>query len=161
MFILDLTCRPLTCALGLSEVSQSACRPVTCALGVSEVNQSACRPMTYALGVSAVSQSACRYLTCALGLSEPIQCLTVKNLCVTFDCHLSMKTYISSLVHSANFELSRISSVRHLLPTDATKPLFLPFFFCTLTTAILSCLSVLSITLNELQISLCLESAQP
>ena len=84
---------------------------------------------------------------------------SVKNLDITFDCHLPMKTYISSLVRSANFELSRISSVRHLLSTDATKP-SLPFFLCTLTAAILSCLSVLSISSNQLQISLCLESAQ-
>ena len=30
---------------------------------------------------------------------------SVKNLCVTFDCHFTMKTHVSNLVHSANFEL--------------------------------------------------------
>ena len=36
-------------------------------------------------------------------------CLTVKNLGVTLDCHLTMKTHISQLVHSASFELPHIS----------------------------------------------------
>ena len=34
-----------------------------------------------------------------------------------------MKTHVSNLVRSANFELRRISSIRHLLSTDATKTL--------------------------------------
>ena len=46
-------------------------------------------------------------------------CLTVKNLGVTPDCHLTMKTRISNLVSSVNFELRRITSIRHALPTDA------------------------------------------
>ena len=32
-------------------------------------------------------------------------CLTVKNLGVTLDCHLTMKTRTSILAHSADFEL--------------------------------------------------------
>ena len=48
---------------------------------------------------------------------------SVKNLGVTFDCHLTIKTHVSNLVRSANFELRRISSIRHLLPTYATKAL--------------------------------------
>ena len=52
---------------------------------------------------------------------------SVKNLGVTFDCHLTMKTHVSNLVRSANFELRRISSLRHLLSTDATKILVSAF----------------------------------
>ena len=32
---------------------------------------------------------------------------SVQNLGVTFDCHLTMKTHVSNLVCSANFELCR------------------------------------------------------
>ena len=46
---------------------------------------------------------------------------SVKNLGVTPDCHLTMKTHVSNLVRSANFELRRIGSIRHHLSTDATK----------------------------------------
>ena len=36
---------------------------------------------------------------------------SVKNLGVTFVCHLTMKTHVSNLVRSANFELRRISPI--------------------------------------------------
>ena len=52
---------------------------------------------------------------------------SVKNRGVTFDCHLIMKTHVSSLVRSANFELRRISSIRHHLSTDATKTIVSAF----------------------------------
>ena len=52
---------------------------------------------------------------------------SVKNLGVTLDCHLTMKTRVSNLVRSANFELRCISSIRHLLSTDATKTLVSAF----------------------------------
>ena len=52
---------------------------------------------------------------------------SVKNLGVTLDCHLTKKTHVSNLVRSANFELRRISSFRHLLSTDATKTLVSAF----------------------------------
>ena len=58
---------------------------------------------------------------------------SVKNLGVILDCHLTMKTQVSNLVRSANFELRRISSIRHLLSTDATKTLLVSAF-------VLSCL---------------------
>ena len=38
-----------------------------------------------------------------------------------------MKTHVSNLVRSANFELRRFSSIRHLLSTDATKTLLSSF----------------------------------
>ena len=40
---------------------------------------------------------------------------SVKNLGVTLDCHLTMKTQVSNLVRSANFELRHISFIRLLL----------------------------------------------
>ena len=43
--------------------------------------------------------------------------------CITYDCHLTIKTHVSNLVRSANFKLRRISSIRHLLSIDATKTL--------------------------------------
>ena len=52
---------------------------------------------------------------------------SVKNLGVTLDCHLTLKTHVSNLVRSANFELRRISSIRHLLSTDVTKTLVSAF----------------------------------
>ena len=52
---------------------------------------------------------------------------SVKNLGVTFDCHLTMKTHVSNLVRSANLGFRRISSIRHLLSTDATKTLVSAF----------------------------------
>ena len=51
---------------------------------------------------------------------------SVKNLGVALDCHLTVKTHVSNL-RSANFELRRISSIRHLLSTDATKTLVSAF----------------------------------
>ena len=57
---------------------------------------------------------------------------SVKNLGVTLDCHLTMKTNVSNLVRSANFEVRRISSICRLLSTDATKTLVSAF--------VLSCL---------------------
>ena len=52
---------------------------------------------------------------------------SVKNLGATRDCHLTMKTQIYNLVRSANFELRRISFIRHLMSTHATKTLVSAF----------------------------------
>ena len=52
---------------------------------------------------------------------------SVSSLGVTLDCHLTMKTHISSLVRSISFELLRISSIRHFLSTHATKTLVSAF----------------------------------
>ena len=47
---------------------------------------------------------------------------TVKNLGVTLDCHLPLKTHVLNVVRrpTANFEHRRISSIRCLLITEAT-----------------------------------------
>ena len=57
---------------------------------------------------------------------------TVKNLDVTLDCHLSLKTHVLNLVRTANFELRRISSIRRLLTTEATATLVSAFILSRL-----------------------------
>ena len=57
---------------------------------------------------------------------------TVKNLGVTLDCHLSLKTHVLNLVRTANFELCRISSIRSLLTTEATATLVSAFILSRL-----------------------------
>ena len=57
---------------------------------------------------------------------------TVKNLCVTLDCYLSLKTHVLKLVRTANFELRRIGSIRSLLTTEATAALVSAFILSRL-----------------------------
>ena len=57
---------------------------------------------------------------------------TVKNLGVTLDCHLSLKTHVLNLVRTANFELRRIGSIRSLLSTEATATLVSDFILSRL-----------------------------
>ena len=72
---------------------------------------------------------------------------SVKNLGVTLDCHLTMKTHVSNLVRSANFELRRTSSVSHILcPQMPQRLLSLPLFFHVLVIASVFVLAVLSIS---------------
>ena len=71
---------------------------------------------------------------------------SVKNLSVKLDCHLTIKAHVSNLGPSANFELRRISSIHHLLSTDATKTLVSAFFLHILIIATLFFLAVLSIS---------------
>ena len=52
---------------------------------------------------------------------------TVKNLGVTLDCHLSLKTHVLNLVRTANFEVRRIGSIHSLLTTEATATLAFHF----------------------------------
>ena len=62
-----------------------------------------------------------------------------------------MKTHVSNLICSANFELRRISSIRHLLSTDATKTLVSEFVLSRLdycTSLLFGCPQYL---LNKLQ----------
>ena len=71
---------------------------------------------------------------------------SVKNLGVTLDYHLTMKTQVSSFVHSANFELRRISSICHLLSTVATKTVVSAFVLSRLDYCNSLFLAVLSIS---------------
>ena len=57
---------------------------------------------------------------------------TVKNLGVTLDCHLSLKTHVLNLVRTANFELRRIGSIRSLLTTEAAATLVSAFILSRL-----------------------------
>ena len=58
-----------------------------------------------------------------------------------------MKSYVSNLVISANFEVGRISSIRRLLSTDATTILVSAFVISRLDYATISSfLAVLSIS---------------
>ena len=57
---------------------------------------------------------------------------TVKNLGVTLDCHLSLKTHVLNLVRTVNFELRRISSIRRLLTTEATATLVSAFILSSI-----------------------------
>ena len=57
---------------------------------------------------------------------------TVKNLGVTLDYHLSLKTHVLNLVRTANFELRRIGSIRSLLTTEATATLVSAFILSRL-----------------------------
>ena len=46
---------------------------------------------------------------------------TAKNLGVILDCNMSMTKQISSICKSLNFQLRKISSIRHCLNDDVTK----------------------------------------
>ena len=79
---------------------------------------------------------------------------SVKNFGVTIDCHLTMKTHVSNLVRSANFEFSRISSIRNLLTTDATQTLVSAFVLSHLdycNSVLLGCLQYLLPCSGELR----------
>ena len=72
---------------------------------------------------------------------------TVKNLGVTLDCHLSLKTHVLNLVRTANFELRRISSIRRLLTTEATAIWYLLSSFHVSTTVGLTLYSLATLDL--------------
>ena len=79
-----------------------------------------------------------------IGCASVLMSDSVRNFCIALDCHLTMKTHISSLVRSSNLELPHNSSIRHM-STDATKLLCMPLFLPALTTAVLSCPAALSV----------------
>jgi len=66
--------------------------------------------------------------------------LSVKNLGVTLDSNLSMSQHISSMCKAAYIQIRHISSIRHLLTTQATQTLI-----CSL---VLSCLDYCSSLLS-------------
>ena len=57
---------------------------------------------------------------------------SVKNLGVTFDCHLTMKNQVQNIIRSCNFELRRIASIRRFLSTEATLTLVSAFILSRL-----------------------------
>ena len=68
---------------------------------------------------------------------------SVKNLGVTLDCLLTMKTHISNLVCLANFELHHISSLLSSIHKCHKNPCF---FFCSLKSRFDCCNSVLRLS---------------
>jgi hypothetical protein len=52
---------------------------------------------------------------------------SAKNLGVTLDSHLTMHAHVVNLIRTVNFELRRISSIRHFLSTQATQTLLSAF----------------------------------
>ena len=86
-------------------------------------------PLVESLGLSLPSSQSMTIGSATVPMSD-----SVKNVGVTLDCHLTMKTndfyfilFLIKFVRLANCELRRISSIRHLLSTDATKILVSAF----------------------------------
>ena len=67
-----------------------------------------------------------------VGSSTVSVCSSARNLGVIIDSNLSMKNQVSSIISSANFELRKISSIRHFLTVDATKTLVCAFILSRL-----------------------------
>ena len=68
---------------------------------------------------------------------------TINNLGVTFDCHLYLKPNAVNHVRTANFERRRISSIVHLITTEATATLVSDIIlsrldYCTVTLSFLA-----------------------
>ena len=52
---------------------------------------------------------------------------SVKNLCPTLDCHLTMNAYVSNIARTGYFELRRLASIRRFLTSTATVTLVSAF----------------------------------
>ena len=48
---------------------------------------------------------------------------SVKNLCFTLDCHLTMNAHVSFIARTSYFELSRLEYIRRFLTSTATATL--------------------------------------
>ena len=70
---------------------------------------------------------------------------SVRNLGVTFDQSLSFRQHVANVCRLCYLEIRRISSVRHLLSDDATKP-FCVLLFCHVWITVMLCLLVLQNT---------------
>ena len=57
---------------------------------------------------------------------------SARNLGVVLDCHLTMNAQVANVIRTVNFELRRISSIRHFLSVEATKTLISAFVFSRL-----------------------------
>ena len=51
----------------------------------------------------------------------------VKNLGITFDCHLTMNAHVSNIARTCYFELRRLVSIRRFLTSTATATLVSAF----------------------------------
>ena len=54
---------------------------------------------------------------------------SVKNLGLTFDCHLTMNAHVSNIYRTCYFELRRLASIRRFLTSTATATLVSAFVF--------------------------------
>ena len=52
---------------------------------------------------------------------------SVKNLCLTLDCHLTMNAHVSNIAQTCHFELRRLASIRRFLTSSATATLVSAF----------------------------------
>ena len=68
---------------------------------------------------------------------------SVKNLCFTLDCHLTMNAHVSNIARTCYFELHRLASIRRLLTSTATATLVSAFVLSKLTTVTHCCLVLL------------------
>ena len=52
---------------------------------------------------------------------------SVKNLCLTLDCHLTMNVHVTNIARTCYFELRRLASIRRFLTSTATVTLVSAF----------------------------------
>ena len=52
---------------------------------------------------------------------------SVKKLCITLDCHLTMNANVSKIAQTCYFELRRLASIRRFLTNTATATLVFAF----------------------------------
>ena len=52
---------------------------------------------------------------------------SVKNFCLTFDCHLTMNAHVSNITGTCYFELRRLAYIRRFLTSTATATLVSAF----------------------------------
>ena len=79
---------------------------------------------------------------------------TVKNLGVVLDSHLTMNAQAGNVIRSVNFELRRISAIRHFLSVEATKTLVSAFILSRLdycNSLFVNCSQDLILRLQKLQ----------
>ena len=77
-------------------------------------------------------------LSITIGQNNICFSTSVRNLGVIFDDKLSVKQQVSKICQSAYLELHKISSIRHVLTVDATKPL-VTSLFCLALIAVIPC----------------------
>ena len=54
---------------------------------------------------------------------------SVKNLCFTLDCHLTMNAHVTNIAQTCYFELRRLESIRRFLASTATATHVSAFVF--------------------------------
>ena len=79
---------------------------------------------------------------------------SAKNLGVVLDSHMTMKAQVGNVIRSVNFELRRISAIRHYLSLEATKTLISAFVLSRLdycNSLLVNCPHELLLRLQKLQ----------